>query len=102
MLTGLWSALVGLADTVLSWVVLAIGAVLNLLVDVIEAAAVLFLSWIPDAETVSHSEVSSLWAQFVNANQYVPLDLAATLLAAWSVLYGMVSLYKLWKAVPFV
>lgn len=89
-------------DAVLAWIVTFVGAVLGFVVAAIEAGALLFLSWLPDAESGSDAQLEGLWSAFAGANQYVPLDLAATLLAAWGVLYGAVALYKLWKAVPFV
>ena len=91
-----------LVDRVLSWLITFVGIIIGFIVDLLAGMAELFLSWLPDADSAlsNHSQVNSLWAQFLNANQYVPLDLAATLTGIWAGVFVALSIYKLWKSLP--
>ncbi len=94
-----FSALLGVLDQLLAWLVLLVGALLNFLVDLFAAGVTALVGILPSMpEPTQAGQIPSLLQSFMAANQYVPLSEALALTAVWAVLFAGVGLYKLYKA----
>lgn len=92
-----WRAVLVVLDLLVSWVVMAIGVVVEFVMILLLGLLSLLAALLPDALNPEHAAIQGGVNVVAAANQYVPLTEGLALLAIWAAIFTGIGVYKLVK-----